>query len=58
MRVLNIGSMNLDHVYSVDHVVQPGETEASLEMNIFLGGKGIAPSIPVEVTLITAANAG
>ena len=45
MRVLNIGSMNLDHVYSVDHVVQPGETEASLDMNIFLGGKGMNQSV-------------
>ena len=24
MKVLNIGSMNLDLVYSVDHIVQPG----------------------------------
>ncbi len=45
MRVLNIGSMNLDHVYSVDHIVQPGETEASLDMNIFLGGKGMNQSV-------------
>ena len=45
MRVLNMGSMNLDHVYSVDHVVQPGETEASLEMNVFLGGKGMNQSV-------------
>ena len=45
MRVLNIGSMNLDHVYSVDHVVQPGETEASLQMNVFLGGKGMNQSV-------------
>ena len=45
MRVLNIGSMNLDHVYTVDHVVQPGETEASLEMQDFLGGKGMNQSV-------------
>ena len=45
MRVLNIGSMNLDHVYSVDHVVQPGETEASLELQDFLGGKGMNQSV-------------
>ena len=38
MKVLNIGSMNLDHVYQVDHIVQPGETEASFDMNVFLGG--------------------
>ena len=29
MRVLNIGSLNLDYVYNLDHIVQPGETEAS-----------------------------
>ena len=45
MRVLNIGSMNLDHVYSVDHVVQPGETEASMELQDFLGGKGMNQSV-------------
>lgn len=45
MKVLNIGSMNLDHVYSVDHIVQPGETEAAGEMNIFLGGKGMNQSV-------------
>ena len=45
MRVLNIGSMNLDHVYSVDHVVAPGETEASLDMQVFLGGKGMNQSV-------------
>ena len=45
MKVLNIGSMNLDHVYSVDHIVQPGETQATGGMNIFLGGKGMNQSI-------------
>lgn len=45
MRVLNIGSMNLDHVYNVDHIVQPGETEATGELNIHLGGKGMNQSV-------------
>ena len=45
MKVLNIGSMNLDYVYRVDHIVQPGETISSQGMNIFLGGKGINQSI-------------
>lgn len=45
MRVLNLGSMNLDFVYSVDHIVQPGETEAGSGMNIFLGGKGMNQSV-------------
>lgn len=45
MKVLNLGSMNLDYVYRVDHIVQPGETEASQEMNVFLGGKGMNQSV-------------
>ena len=45
MKVLNIGSLNLDHVYNVDHIIQPGETQATGGMNIFLGGKGINQSM-------------
>lgn len=44
MKVLNIGSMNLDHVYSVDHIIQPGETEATGEVKLYLGGKGMNQS--------------
>ena len=45
MKVLNIGSMNIDYVYSVDHIILPGETEATGGMNVFLGGKGINQSM-------------
>ncbi len=45
MKVLNIGSMNLDLVYSVDHIVQPGETEDSYSLHTFLGGKGMNQSV-------------
>ena len=45
MKVLTIGSMNIDHVYSVDHIVQPGETLTTGDMKIFLGGKGINQSM-------------
>ena len=44
MKVLNIGSMNLDYVYSVDHIIQPGETEATGELKLYLGGKGMNQS--------------
>ncbi len=44
MRILNIGSLNLDYVYSVDHIIKPGETESSDSRNIFLGGKGMNQS--------------
>ena len=45
MKVLIFGSMNLDLVYSVDHIVQPGETEASFALDTFLGGKGLNQSM-------------
>ena len=45
MKVLNIGSMNLDYVYYVDHIIQPGETQATTGMKIFLGGKGMNQSM-------------
>lgn len=44
MRVLNIGSLNIDYVYSVDHIILPGETEATESRSIFPGGKGINQS--------------
>lgn len=45
MKILNIGSMNLDYVYDVDHIVSSGETESSCNLNIFLGGKGMNQSV-------------
>ena len=44
MRILNIGSLNIDYVYRVDHIVLPGETEATFSRNVFLGGKGMNQS--------------
>lgn len=45
MKILCLGSLNLDHVYSLDHFVAAGETIASKDMNIFCGGKGLNQSI-------------
>lgn len=45
MKILNIGSLNLDYVYTVDHILAPGETEESESMQVFLGGKGINQSV-------------
>lgn len=45
MKILNFGSLNLDHVYSVDHFVRPGETLASFSYQKFLGGKGLNQSV-------------
>lgn len=45
MKILNIGSLNIDHVYSVDHAVRPGETISSKNLQDFCGGKGLNQSI-------------
>ena len=44
-RVLNIGSMNIDHVYAVDHFVRPGESLIATGYQRFPGGKGLNQSI-------------
>jgi len=44
-RVLNFGSLNIDHVYGVDHFVRPGETLASASYRRFAGGKGANQSL-------------
>ncbi len=45
MRIVNLGSINIDHVYAVDHFVRAGETLASSRYNVFAGGKGFNQSI-------------
>ncbi|MBX2999786.1 MAG: ribokinase [Caldilineaceae bacterium] len=43
--IINFGSLNIDHVYRVDHFVRPGETIASRSYQQFAGGKGFNQSI-------------
>lgn len=45
MKILNYGSINLDHVYSVPHFVSPGETMLALDNKLFCGGKGLNQSL-------------
>ncbi|MBQ7958756.1 MAG: ribokinase [Oscillospiraceae bacterium] len=58
MKALTIGSMNIDHVYSVNHIVQPGETLTTSDMNIFLGGKGINQSMALAKAGATVYHSG
>ena len=48
MKILNIGSANVDYVYSLDHIVVVGETESAQELNVFPGGKGLNQSIAIK----------
>jgi ribokinase len=61
MKILNFGSLNIDYVYSVDHIVQPGETEASENLQVICGGKGLNQSIALAragAAVIHAGNIG
>lgn len=45
MKIINFGSINIDHVYAVEHFVRPGETLESKRYALFSGGKGANQSI-------------
>lgn len=45
MKILNMGSLNYDYVYSVSHIVRPGETILARKMEVFCGGKGLNQSV-------------
>lgn len=47
LKIYNLGSLNIDYVYSVDHFVCAGETLASENMKIFPGGKGLNQSVAI-----------
>ncbi len=47
MAVYNLGSVNIDHVYRVPHLPEPGETLAATSFHSGLGGKGANQSIAV-----------
>ncbi|SIO49340.1 ribokinase [Rhodovulum sp. ES.010] len=50
MAVYCLGSINADHVYSVPHLVAPGETIAAVELYSGLGGKGANQSVAAART--------
>ena len=45
MAIWNLGSINIDHVYRLPHLPQPGETLAATDYAVGLGGKGANQSV-------------
>ncbi len=45
MKILNFGSLNIDHVYQVPHIVLPGETIHGRDVKEYAGGKGANQSV-------------
>lgn len=58
MKILNFGSLNLDYVYQVEHILIPGETLSSSDRTIFCGGKGLNQSIALARAGIMVYHAG
>lgn len=58
MKILNFGSMNIDNVYQMNHMIQPGETQMALAKNVFAGGKGLNQSIAIAKAGGTVYHAG
>ncbi|MCL1964982.1 MAG: ribokinase [Firmicutes bacterium] len=58
MKILNIGSMNIDYVYAVPHFVRQGETLSSTDRQVLCGGKGLNQSIALARARLTVYHAG
>ena len=58
MKIVNYGSINLDHVYQVPHIVQPGETLLAAAQDLFCGGKGLNQSIALAKAGAEVCHAG
>lgn len=58
MKLLSYGSMNIDNVYGVAHIVTPGETEIAETRQVFCGGKGLNQSVAAARAGCTVFHAG
>ena len=58
MKIMVIGSMNIDYVYHVDHFVQQGETLKVNSRNVVCGGKGLNQSIAMAKAGLDVMAAG
>jgi len=58
LQILNFGSLNVDHVYSVKRFVAPGETLDADAYTVFAGGKGFNQSIALARAGARVAHAG
>lgn len=58
LKILNFGSCNIDFVYTVDHIVNPGETVSAEKLELFPGGKGLNQSIAMARAGASVCHAG
>ena len=58
MKILNFGSLNLDHIYHVPHLVRPQETVLGDDLELVSGGKGLNQSVALALAGLNVYHAG
>ncbi|MCC7204859.1 MAG: ribokinase [Phycisphaeraceae bacterium] len=58
MRILNFGSLNIDKVFRVEQIVQPGQTIPTRSLQTFAGGKGANQSVALARAGAKVSHAG
>lgn len=58
MKILNFGSLNIDYVYRLHHIVEKGETISSEMLNTYPGGKGLNQSVALGKAGVEVFHAG
>ena len=57
-RIINLGSLNIDFVYRMPHIVREGETLAASSRTINVGGKGLNQSVAMSRAGLPVLHAG
>ena len=57
-RIINLGSLNIDFVYAMPHIVREGETLASTGRSVNVGGKGLNQSVAMSRAGLPVMHAG
>lgn len=57
-RIINLGSVNIDFVYAVPHILREGETLTATERSIHVGGKGLNQSVAMSRAGLPVEHAG
>ncbi len=58
MKIINLGSLNIDRTYTVEHFVQPKETIHAACYEEFCGGKGLNQSVAIARAGVEVHHAG
>ena len=58
MKILNFGSLNIDHVYDMEHFVKAKETVSAMNYHLQIGGKGLNQSVALARAKMKVHHAG